>query len=286
MTTASPPETLPPESRPPEPPPQSRLPRTLWSQTLRDGRRPLIGWTVGTALAGAMYASFYPQVGGAMGDLTDSLPDGLKQAFNMEDLSSAAGYLGSTPFGVVIPLLVLFHGAATGARAIAGDEESGFLDLLLAHPMGRVRLVLHRYGALATGSAAIAAAVLLMMLAIRSPAELTTVSAAEFAAQCLGLALLGAFFGALAVCIGCFVGRRGLVFGVTAAVGVVSYALNAFGPQIRLGWTRALSPFHYYAGGEPLKHGFQWADAGVLALGCAVLVALGAWAFRRRDIGT
>ncbi|WP_063795904.1 ABC transporter permease subunit [Streptacidiphilus griseoplanus] len=269
----------------PEALPTTWLPRSVWSQALRDGRRTLIGWSVGTALVGAMYSSFYPQIGGSMGDLTRSLPDGLKQAFNMEDLGSAAGYLGSTPFGVVIPLLALFHGAATGARAIAGDEESGRLDLLLAHPVGRVRLVLQRYAALVTGSGTIALAVLLMMLAIREPADLGTVSPAEFTAQCLGLALLSAFFGALAVCIGCFAGRRGLVFGTTAAVGVVSYALNSFGPQIGLGWTRHLSAFHYYLGGEPLKHGFQWADDGTMAAACLVLVGLGAWAFRRRDIG-
>jgi len=264
--------------------PQSRLPGSIWSQALRDSRRSLIGWTVGAALAGAMYASFYPQIGGSFADLSKNLPEGLKQAFNMEDLSSAAGYLGSTPFGVVIPLLILFHGAATGARAIAGDEESGLLDLLLAHPVSRIRLVLHRYAALATGSAVIAAGVLLMMLAIRGPADLGSVSPEEFAAQCLNLALLGAFFGALAICIGCFIGRRGLVFGVTAAVGVLSFALNAFGSQIGLGWTRNLSAFHYYLGSEPLKHGFAWADSGILAAACLVLVALGAWAFRRRDI--
>ncbi|MFJ6212286.1 ABC transporter permease subunit [Streptomyces sp. NPDC092296] len=274
--TASPPEAL---------PRRGLLPRTVWSQALRDGRRPLIAWTVGTALAGALYAGFYPQLGGAAGDLYRSFPAGLRQAFGLDDMSTAAGYLGSTPFGMVVPLLVLFHGAATGTRAVAGDEESGYLDLLLAHPVGRARLVLHRYAALATGSAVVAAGVLLMMLAIRGPARLGSVSPAEFAAQCLDLALLGAFFGALALCVGCLLPRRGLVFGVAAAVGVVSYALNAFGPQIGLGWARRLSAFHYYAGGEPLKHGFRWADAGVLAAACAVLTAVGVWAFRRRDIG-
>ena len=68
-------------------------------------------------------------------------------------------------------------------------------------------------------------------------------------------------------------------------MGVVGYALNAFGPQIGLGWSQYVSPFYYYIGGEPLKYGMQWGDAGVLAAASAVLVALGAWALRRRDIG-
>jgi hypothetical protein len=41
-----------------------------------------------------------------------------------------------------------FYGAGTGARMISADEDTGDLDLLLAHPISRTRLLLHRYAAL------------------------------------------------------------------------------------------------------------------------------------------
>src|SRR4051794_32818921 len=99
-------------------------PRDGTGKTPWGGRRALTAWTVGTALVAAMYASFYPSMsGGDMRDVYDDFPDAMREAFNLDDLSSAAGYLGSSPFGIIVPLLVLFHGAATGARALAGDEE-------------------------------------------------------------------------------------------------------------------------------------------------------------------
>ncbi|GIG62067.1 hypothetical protein Lfu02_64390 [Longispora fulva] len=259
----------------------------VFTKTLWDARRSLIGWSVGTTLVALMYASFFPSLsGGAMDDALKSLPEALKEGFHLDDLGSAAGYLGANTFGIVVPLLVLFFGASTGARAIAGDEESGQLDLLLAHPVSRTGLVLQRFGALAAGSTGIAVLVFGGLVAIRSTAQLTAVSVTNLAAQCLNLALLGIVFGALALCAGGIVGRRGLVFATTAAVGIVSYAANSFGPQLGFALAQKASPFYYYLGGSPLKNGFQWGDAGILAAASVVLVGIGLWAFDRRDINT
>ncbi|MEV6523793.1 ABC transporter permease subunit [Longispora sp. NPDC051575] len=261
--------------------------RNVFTKTLWDARRSLLGWSVGTTLVALMYASFFPSMsGGAMADALKNLPDALKEGFHLDDLGSAAGYLGANTFGIVVPLLVLFYGASTGARAVAGDEESGQLDLLLAHPLSRTSLVLQRFGALVAGSTGIAVLVFVGLVAIRGAAELGSVSVTNLAAQCLNLALLGILFGALALCAGSVVGRRGLVFATTAAVGVLTYAANSFGAQLGLGWTRNVSPFHYYLGGSPLKNGFQWGDAGILAAASLVLVGIGLWAFNRRDINT
>lgn len=41
------------------------------------------------------------------------------------------------------------------------------------------------------------------------------------------------------------------------------------------------APFHHYIGGQPLGNGFQWTDAGILAMTAAVPVALGALSFGR-----
>jgi ABC-2 type transport system permease protein len=49
-------------------------------------------------------------------------------------------------------------------------------------------------------------------------------------------------------------------------------------------WLRRMSPFYWYAGTEPVRHGVAW---GWLALlyGLALLVAAaGIWRFDRRDL--
>jgi ABC-2 type transport system permease protein len=255
---------------------------SMFGKTLFDNRRVFTVWALATGLLAMMYASFYPQM---TAESMAGVPRAM-QGFGFEEVSSAAGYLQGAVFGLLVPLLATFYGAATGARMISADEESGHLDLLLAHPIGRTRLLLHRFAALAAGAALIAAVVLAAVLAVRTSADLHSVSVAGFTAQALNLALLAVLFGALAAAIGAATGNsRATVFGTTAGAGVLTYALHGFAPQIGADWLRHLTPYHYYIGGEPLKNGLQLADAATLATATALLLAAGAWRFTRRDLG-
>lgn len=257
----------------------------VFTKTLRDSRRSLLGWTVGITVAAAAYASFYPQMAANGAAQAENLPEGLRDALNMNDISSAAGYLGSTVFGLIVPLLAMFFGAAVGARVSAADEESGTLDLLLAHPLTRTSLIAERFAALIAAATGIGVVVLLTMLAIRSSADLTTVGVGQFAAQCVHLVLLTVCFGALATTIGAVTGHRATVFALTAVVGVATWAAHSFADTIGLGWTAYLSPFHYYIDSEPLRNGISVSDAAALAAASLILVAAGTYRFNQRDLG-
>lgn len=250
----------------------------VYTKSLSDSRRGLLGWSLGTAAVGMMYASAYP----AQKDNTASMPEALRESLHID--ATAAGYLQASVFGVILPLLAMIYGAAAGSRAVAGDEESGQLDLVLAHPVTRTRLVLQRFGALVTGAVAISVLVWLALHAIRDSAELTSVTPGELLAQCVNLALLAVVFGALALGLGAAFGRRTVVLAGTAVLGVLAYTAHTFATQLGADWVAHLSPFHHYIGGQPLRNGFQWADAGILAATAAVLVGLGILRFARRDI--
>ncbi|GGZ21274.1 ABC transporter permease subunit [Streptomyces poonensis] len=252
----------------------------VFAKTLSDSRRSLIGWAVGTALVGMVYASTYP----SQRQNTESIPEALRESLHVD--GTAAGYLQATVFGVIVPLLAMIYGVAMGSRAIASDEESGQLDLLLAHPITRTRFALQRFGALVAGAFGIAALVWLAVLAVRSSAELTSVTPVELLAQCLNLALLAITFGALALGIGAAVGRRAVVLVVSAIAGVLAYTASTFATQIGADWLAYLSPFHYYIGGEPLKNGFQWGDGAVLVIASAVFVVAGVVRFNNRDVNS
>jgi ABC-2 type transport system permease protein len=255
---------------------------SMFTKTLWDNRRIFTVWALTTGLLAMLYASFYPQI---TEDAMANVPEAMR-GFGFDDASTAAGYLEGAVFGLLIPLLATFYGAATGARMISADEESGYLDLLLAHPISRTRLLLHRLAALAVGALAIAAVVLAAMLAVRSSAHLDTISVGNFAAQAVSLLLLALLFGALATGIGAATGRpRAVVFGATAGLGVLTYALNGFAPQTGADWLRYLTPFHYYIGGAPLTNGLNIGDAAVLAAATVVITAAGAWRLRHRDLG-
>lgn len=258
--------------------------RNPFTKAVWDARRSLFGWALGLAAVGAMYAGFYPSMKSpAMAKAMEAYPRALKDAFNMQDITSAAGYLGSTVFGILGPLLFVVFAISVGTRAIAGDEEAGTLDLVLAHPVSRTRLLLSRFAALMVSLLVVGAAILLVLLAVAKPAQLD-IPVGRLAAAVVHLVLLGLCFGALALTVGAVVGRRAVVLAVTAAVAVVAYFGNTVAPQIDLGWLQRLSPFYYYAGGEPLRNGIQYADAGVLLAVAVVLVGVGTLAFNRRDI--
>ncbi|MEZ3181306.1 ABC transporter permease [Streptomyces pimonensis] len=252
----------------------------ILTKYLSDSRRSLTGWAVGTAVVGMVYASTYP----SQRESTANLPEALREGLNIDQ--TAAGYMHASVFGTILPLLAMIYGVTAGTRAVAAEEETGQLDLLLAHPVTRTQLAIERFGALIAGAFGISVLVWLGLLVVRSGAELTSITPVEFLAQCLNLALLAVLFGALTIGLGAAIGRRAVVLVVSAVIGVVSYTAHTFAGQIGADWLAYVSPFHYYIGGEPLRHGFQWADALVLLVAAGLLFGLGVRRFNQRDINS
>jgi ABC-2 type transport system permease protein len=158
--------------------------RNVFSKTVWDLRRSLLGWSIGFAAVTLIYAAYYPTIRSSdCNALLDSYPETLKKAFNLTDFTSAAGYLNSSVFSILAPLLMLVFSAAPVPRAIAGDEEAGTLELQLAHPVSRISLLLQRFAALAAAMAVIAVTVLLALLLVSSPAGLD-LGIGKLAAMC------------------------------------------------------------------------------------------------------
>jgi ABC-2 type transport system permease protein len=260
--------------------------RSVFGKSLWDQRRSLLAWTAGIGAVGVLYAAFYPSFNSPeMQQALKAYPKGLLEAMGMTDIATAAGYLGSTSFGLLGPALIIVMAAALGSGAIAGDEDAGRLDLVLAHPVSRWSLALQRFAALVAAMLIVSVVLGLALIAISGPAQLGDVGPANLLAASLHLALLGTLFGALALCVGAATGNRGLVFGVVAVVAVAGYFGNNLGQRISgLGWLHDVSPFRLYLGGSPLTHGLQLADLGILAGVSVVLVVVGSLAFTRRDL--
>ncbi|GAA2607298.1 ABC transporter permease subunit [Paractinoplanes durhamensis] len=260
----------------------------VFRKAVRDNRRAWLGWIVALTAVAAMYASFYRSIDNpAMTDALNSFPQALKEAFHLQDYTQPANYFAASVFGLLVPILVAVFAIAAGVKAVAGDEEAGTLDLVLAQPVGRVSLALQRFLAVAAAMVAAAAVMCLVVIALRGPGRFTALPPGRLVAICLQLALFGLLFAALAYGVGAWTGRRAQALAVSAVVAVLGYLADSFFTQINgLKWTERLSPFDWYLGGEPLKHGVQWGHAGLL-LGFAVLfVAAGTWRFNRRDLSS
>ena len=260
---------------------------TVFRKHLTDNRRGFLGWALAITAVAAMYSSMWPVLGRSSGlaDAVDSFPVTLREAFHLEDYGTAAGYFGSTVFGLLVPILLAVFAIAAGTKAIAGDEEAGTLDLVLAHPVRRVRLAVSRWLAVLAAIVLVGALLLLVELAIRVPAEFGAISAAHLAAMTFQLVLFGCCFASIAFGIGAGTGRRLYALVGGAYITVAAYLCDSFLPQIKgLHWIQAYSPFAWYLGGDPLRNGVQWTHCALLVGLGLCFAAVGIRGFTRRDL--
>jgi ABC-2 type transport system permease protein len=260
--------------------------RNVFTKTLWDQRRGILTWTLAIAAVGVLYAAFWPLMDNPdMAAVLDAYPPELLEALGMTDITSPAGYLGSTTYGLLGPVLIIIFAATLGARAIAGEEEAGRLDVLLAHPVERWQVVLQRAAAIGVALALSGVVLWIAMVVAAGPAQYESVGAENLAAATLQMVLLGLLFASVALMVGAVTGSRGLAWGITALVAILSYFANTLGPSVEaIAWTQDISPFHFFSGGRPLVEGWQPADALILAAASAVLVGLAVLGFRRRDV--
>jgi len=264
---------------------------SVWTKTLRDLRWSLLWWSVGLAALVAVMAATWPSVrdNEDLDRLVNGLPPALRSMFGFGgtiDFTSATGYLGSRVFSFMAPLLLLIVAIGAGARAIAGEEERGTLDLLLSLPLSRRRLVLEKAVALGA-EVSILSAAFWLALWIGARAASMPVGAGRFAGATLMLALLALAFGTLALALGAATGRRTVAAGVAAAAAVAGYLVQSLAPlSSTLDAIDWLSPFHYYAAANPLQEGLQARNVHVLSALAAAGAACATVALERRDLSS
>lgn len=235
---------------------------TITGGVLHDQRRSLLAWAVAIAGVSAMYTAFYPTIGaGPMEDMLDSMPAELTSAMGFDAIASASGYVTSTVYSLVGIVLLLVHGIAQGAKVIAGQEESGLLELELTSPVARTRIYAERLVALWVGLLALVAALSLtiMVLTATLPLDISNTNIVSTGAL---MWLTGGLFSTLALATGAATGRRSIGLGVSAGAAVAMYVSNALGPLAGLAWMTSISPFDWYLGADPLTAGIDWVGAG------------------------
>ena len=101
----------------------------------------------------------------------------------------------------------------------------------------------------------------------------------------LHLAFFGAASGAVALALAGATGRRALARGGAAAFALLGYLVNGFAPLVSaIAWLKYVSPFYYYAHGDPLTEGADARGLVVLGLFAVVLTGVAVAAMRRRDL--
>lgn len=253
---------------------------------LRQQRRAIAGWSLALAIVCAIYVGFWPAMGGAdLTGLIEGMPDALVQALGYEGIGTAPGYLDSTIYSMLAPALLLVFAIGSGARILAGQEEDGTLELELALPIDRRRVLLERFVALAVQVLLLAVVVLVVVASMVLTLDME-VAIGGIAAATLGLFLLALAMGTVSLGAGAATGRRTVAVAAGAGLAVASFMADVLAPLVEDGgWLERVSPFAWYLGGDPLLRGIDKAGFGGLLAITVVALAVALPVFARRDLG-
>ncbi len=258
------------------------------AETLRERRRSIVWWALGLTALVAVTVAFYPSIRDdtALSDYSKDLPDALRGLFagGETDLVSAPGYLNSQIFALIAPVIMLIFAIGIGAAGIAGEEERGTLDLLLAQPLGRVEFVLARAVSL-TALVAVLTAVLFVAVAVGSELVDLQISLGDLAAGSASVGLLGLPLGMVALAVGAWWPGRARAIAVAAGIAIAAWMLDGLGQAVHaLEPWRPLSPYYQALGTHPLTDGPPWGSWALLAGLAAMLAAAACAGLQRRDI--
>jgi ABC-2 type transport system permease protein len=252
------------------------------------GRRKwfIFWWSIGLAALIALTVLPYGSLANsATSGALDNLGDQVGSFLGTSDLFSPTGYLNSQIYYITLPILIIIASIVLAGSLLGKEESSRTLEVLLARPVGRTKLLASK-----------ALAGLIVITVLGAVSALTVVISAHFgklhiSTANLLLATAGAtYFSASfgAVTYACYAASL-----ITRRVALLAAVLLSFGSYIiaSLGnlfdWLEPVAkalPYHYYDPGKlltgELPIGFLVYTLAIYAI-TAAAATLG---FRRRDI--
>jgi len=257
--------------------------RSILRKSFRDYRAPMLAWGLGLGLLmTAGFATATPAVVTAF----ISFARILRFLGDPYAMNTAAGYITFRYLETSVPVILSIWPILAGARLVRGEEERGTMDVLLATPEPRARLLLEKVGALAL--ALLVIAVLFALGVVGGQAGLG--GHVDFVGGLLAglnLCLFAFLFGMVALLISQLTASRRAAAGWTSGLLILFAILEMTGRELSGSWVQYFSPFYYYTLNRPLLHGFPNQPLGaLLLLGLSVLCLVGSIVlFARRDIG-
>lgn len=256
---------------------------TLWQR-----RWSVIWWIVGIVGLVVLTLSFYPTIHNQAAQLNKSF-GGLNSStlalFGGTNFFSPIGYLNSQLIYLMLPLLLIILGVGLGSSLIGREEADGTIELLLARPISRSRLLLAK---------AFAGAFILFL--VTSIGSLVIIGLAKavnigiplgnIAAACFACFMLVLAFSSVAFLLASTGRGRAAALGISVVYALTGYIIGSLATTVH--WLQKPSmifPYHYYQSANILRGSFNWSSIvifGTFILACVLLSWL---SFRHRDLG-
>jgi ABC-2 type transport system permease protein len=255
--------------------------RSVYARSMGMIAMPTFWWTLGIASFAGWMVFVVQQMEGTLSKLLAGSPTvtNLIKDIGVGSASLNASFLSAMFF--FLPLFLMAF-AVTQVSSWSSDEQDGRLELVLAAPQSRVRVILGRFAALTTATIVIGVITMLASAAAAAAAGLK-LDPGNLAAATLGMIPLGLLVAAIGYLASGWL-RTAADTGLLSFLLAAWFFISFIGPELKLpDATLRLSAFYYY--GTPLLHGLQLTSMlGVVAV-AAVALGLGALRFVRKDIG-
>ena len=247
----------------------------------------IVGWGLGIAALGLIIVPFYDAFIDQQADfaqMLESYPPEFLAFFGGDatTILTPDGYLGMYGFSM-LPVIIGIFAVLAGSGLFASDEESGRLDLILAHPINRSAFYLSRVGAL------LGATLTISMLgwlgfALLSGRSSLDVGWGEMALPFVTLFAQALVYSAFALLLSLLLPARRMAAMLAGAVMVASYLVSSLvGIVAELEPVARLLPYAYYQGSDAI-HGLNWGWLIGLLATSTLMLALAWWRFQVRDI--
>lgn len=260
----------------------------VFRYTLARFRGQILGWGLGLFLLGLLVVPFYDtlaQQREQFEQLMKSYPPELLAFFG--DLSEFAvtpeSYL-SVEFFSYMPLVLGIFAVLAGSGLLAGDEEKGTLDLLMAYPVSRTAVFTGRLLTFFAATVAILAVAWLGLILPASRSSSLDIGWGEMALPFLSLLAVVFLFGTLGLFLSMALPSRRLAAMASGFLLVASFFITGLARINKdLEAVARLSPLNYYQSGDAIRGlNGEW-FVGLLAA-AAIFAGVAWWRFERRDV--
>jgi len=259
---------------------------TIFRYTLRRFRGQILGWGIALALLGMLLISMYDSFAGEQEQLAELLaiypPEISAFMGDISAMSTPEGWV-SLEFFSYMPLILGIFGVLMGSGLLVSHEESGTLDLIMAHPVSRSALFMGRLLAF------VAATVAILVITWLGFIVSMTWSSMDIGWGRMWLPLLSLLaelllFGTMSLLLSMVLPSRRLAATTAGLLLVASFFITGLAKiNEDLELLAKLSPLNYYQALDAFQ-GLNGAWlAGLLAV-AVVFAALAWWRFQRRDI--
>ncbi len=258
--------------------------RSIWLKTVYEKRWGLLAWSLGIFAMTFFVMLLFPTLRDTFGQALNDVPESIKGILG--DAQTYQRINGFIDIQVLFQMvfMTVIYGVILFTGVLAGDENDGTLQTLLAHPVSRRKVYFEKLSG-ATVLLGLVSLAVFVGVWFGSLAVGESVNLFRLLLAILMMFLVSFVFSIIGFALGAITGKRGLSGAIAGALAFVSYLITNLAPTVKsLKGVNRFSPYEYFNKPSILDNGIQFSDLAVLLLISVVCIVAGYVVFTRRDI--